>query len=86
MGRFVKECCTSSPEASVLGSRLFEAYMGWCGSRQLPPVSRIAFARALSSLGYRRRRTRMARYWDGLNCRLAEEPLPAKLALSRLTS
>jgi putative DNA primase/helicase len=71
LARFVADCCVLSPTASVPAQRLRDEYDNWCRSQGIKhPLAGKAWGEALKALGCVQRRTRDARFWDGIDLNL----------------
>jgi len=78
---FVGQVCQTDSLASEPATELKGTYEMWCFERQLIPVGPRAFAQALRSLGYLRRR-RSTMHWLGIRIvnRFGEPKHPAASA------
>jgi putative DNA primase/helicase len=68
-GRFVEECCTIAPETFDLASNLYATYRAWCNENGEYQMTKTAFGRKLSELGFYQKQHHLGtkgRSWIGI--------------------
>jgi len=63
---FLDEMTERAPDATVVKTELYEAYVGWCGTECVPSISKRDLTRVLRDKGFEDARTNSARIWRGL--------------------
>jgi putative DNA primase/helicase len=73
---FIADCCRLGPGLSVPAARLRDEYETWCKAEGLRhPLNGRAWGGALRALGCADRRAAAARWWDGIDLRLVDDPV-----------
>jgi putative DNA primase/helicase len=63
---FLDECVAPEPGSSVKSGDLYSIYSAWCLENGARPISSTKLAMKLQDRGYKKDRSRVARYWEDI--------------------